>query len=545
MPPRRKEDSIDYTTETMLSIIQSGLDRQVVSPNALGYQPHAVQEKFHRDMARRRLYIGGNQSGKTTAGIIEDIWWATKRHPYRKIPDDIKIRGRVIGRDFDVLKYTIQETIRRWVVPSDLIGGSWEDSYSAQFKTLTFANGSTIQFKTYDQEILQHAGPSLHFIHFDEPPPKGLYGENAVRVVARYADFPSSGSWWMTYTPVFGMDWTYTDLYKPAKLDPVGTGISVFEADMDDNPYLTEEAKSDVLKGLDEQEAGIRKTGKYVQIGGAVFKEFDPEIHCISQEELVKLWGNTSKPPADWTIYWSIDHGLNAPTAILWHAVGPSGSNMVITFFEIYQRETLIKDHAAQVIKFEADNKLKVNIRTGDPAMRQRSGITGTSVIQEYAKHGIYINVESVPSDRTIGVDRMRQYLRVNSTNGKPAWRILGDPRGAYGCPNLVSELTNLHWKTYSSVKTRFDNNPLEQIHKKDDHAFDSAKYFFTFLPDIFPRAVDPEEELDLGPAGNLGNTYKSLGGPVGKIPRPIINNKGHSMNGWTVRDTLGLEELD
>ena len=70
-----------------------------VRPNLNRYKPHQKQIDFAADQHKHRLYVGGNRSGKTVAGVIEDIRYLKGEHPYRKVPEG-PIRGRVVGVDF-------------------------------------------------------------------------------------------------------------------------------------------------------------------------------------------------------------------------------------------------------------------------------------------------------------------------------------------------------------------------------------------------------------------------------------------------------------
>jgi hypothetical protein len=45
--------------------------------------------------------------------------------------------------------------------------------------------------------------------------------------------------------------------------------------------------------------------------------------------------------------------------------------------------------------------------------------------------------------------------------------------------------MKKLRWGSYSSDKMAYDMNKQEVVHKKDDHAFDSARYFATTRPDL------------------------------------------------------------
>src|SRR4029079_2129673 len=98
-------------------------------PNVNGYKPHEKQLQFHASETKNRLFLGGNRSGKTTAGVIEDIWWAMGRHPYRQVPEP-PVRIRVVGTDFPngVEKILLPE-FQRWVPLTALKDASWERAY--------------------------------------------------------------------------------------------------------------------------------------------------------------------------------------------------------------------------------------------------------------------------------------------------------------------------------------------------------------------------------------------------------------------------------
>jgi hypothetical protein len=111
--------------------------------------------------------------------------------------------------------------------------------------------------------------------------------------------------------------------------------------------------------------------------------------------------------------------------------------------------------------------------------MKQHNGITGTSVLFEYANQDIIIGVEGIPKDESIGIDRMNSYLSVNPSTGAPFWEITQE------CPKHNWEFKKLAWKTYASAKLNDRNNLLEKVHDKDNHLFDAQKYFFTFMQDL------------------------------------------------------------
>jgi len=231
--------------------------------------------------------------------------------------------------------------------------------------------------------------------------------------------------------------------------------------------------------GMDKEERAIREKGDWVARSGLVFPTFSQNL----DQHLVDF--NASDIPKSWAVYASVDHGLNNPTAWLWHAVSPDGD--IVTFAEHYQAEMVVSEHAQIVKQRELSWGFKPDSveRMGDPAMRQRNGITGTSIIQEYALHGVYVNVEGIPHDVMIGIEKMQAYMRFRDDTrwgkNRPKWVV------GRNCPNLIREMKKLRWATYSSDKMAYSMNKQEVIHKKDDHAADSVRYFATTRPDLTP----------------------------------------------------------
>lgn len=494
MPPKNKKSQQPTSIAQLFTDAAKTLERSIKEPNIAMYKPHSKQVIFHSSPDYGRIYIGGNRTGKSYSAVVEDIWWATGTHPYRETPPP-PVRGRVVAVDYvKGVAQIILPLFKRLVLPSMLVNGSWEDSYSSGERVLTFANGSTIEFMSYEQETEKFAGTSRHFIHYDEEPPKNVYDECQMRIL------DTDGEFWISMTPVEGMTWLYETLYEKIAegsdteiLIPENAPVrqvtrspslemTCIEVDMDENPYLSERGKRRALNSAtDEESYQARKSGKFVQMQGLIFPEFDPEVHVIEPFIPDKRW--------DW--YMSIDHGWNNPTAILWHAVSPDGT--IYTFSEHYKSQMTIEQHATTIHMREAAWGKSPEIRTGDPAMKQTSGITATSIVTEYADRGIYLSLETVPRDVSIGLAKMHQYLRINPGTGKPKWYITAD------CVNFIREIKKLRYKTFASKKMEYNNNKQEQIHKKDDHACDSARYFSTFLPDLsMSEYEDPQFPVEL-----------------------------------------------
>lgn len=454
------------------------LQQSAYEPNLYDYVPSEKQLMFHKDPNPDRLYIGGNRSGKSLGSTIEAIWWLTHTHPYRKTPEG-PVRGRVVAVDFlNGVDKIILPLYKQWLPKSFLIDGSWEKSYSRERHVLTLNNGSFVEFMSQDQDLDKFAGSSRHFIHFDEECPKTVYQE----CIARLVD--TGGVWWMSQTPVQGMEWIYDDIYLPAKEGKKNIGI--VEAKMEDNPTLSKEAIARFVGELSEEERLIRTQGQYMHLGGAVFPDFSPSTHCIPR--------GTFEPTPEHRIIRTMDSGYTNPTVWLWLAVAPDGT--ITVFREHYAAKKNVAEHATIVNGITRDIERKygceVWLTTGDPAIKQTKEHTGTSILFEYSKHGIYISVDQIPTDRRIGLERIRQYLKINPKTGKP-WLMITDE-----CPNLIAELPKLKWKKWASTKIAEQHNKLEDIRDKDNHCYDALKYAMTFMDDLTPEQLSGREPSGL-----------------------------------------------
>lgn len=454
----------NFGTNELFRRIGEELNRQAVKPNINGYVPHDKQIDFHSSPAKTRLYIGGNRSGKSFGNVAECVYWLTKSHPYRKIPvgDYEATRGRINTVDFiNGADKILLPLFKQLVPPSFLKNGSWEDSYHRQSRVLTLNNDSFIEFLSYESDLDKFAGTSRHFVSYDEEPPEVIYTENKARLV------DTQGHQWFSMTPVEGMSWVYDEIYLKGR-DGV-PGYHNTEISMDENPYISKEAVNEFLDGLDENERKARGEGKFVEMGGLIYKSFDPKpggLHVIDREGL--RFSRTVP------IAISLDHGYNNPTAVLWHAILPE--SRVITFHEHYLSGATVREHAQEIHRFNRANGITPALLVADPSIRNVQPLSGTSIQQEYIKFGLPFTLAN--NDVKAGIERVAGYLKPRA-GGQPMWQCTRD------CTNLIKELGRYKWKTYTSKKLNARYNNWEEPHKLNDHAADSLRYFLMSRPDL------------------------------------------------------------
>jgi hypothetical protein len=262
-------------------------------------------------------------------------------------------------------------------------------------------------------------------------------------------------------TPVDGMSsWIYDDLYLAAKED---TDVKVVEVQMDDNPHVNWGDANVLLAGLTDEELEARKKGKFIQIGGLIYKMFDPNKHVIDEIHI----------PEDWLMVAGMDHGFSNATAWLWAGVNKDGR--VVVFDEYYKSGEIIRTHAEAVHERNKEHGRYPDYYVGDPSIRNVDPITGTSVLLEYIDYGIPIVLGN--NDQKAGINRVARYL--TGVNGVPQLLITRN------CTNLIREIARLRWAHWANKKSRDDKNKKEEQHKKDDHAADALRYLIASRPEL------------------------------------------------------------
>lgn len=450
------------------------------------YVPHEAQIEYHSSNAKEKIFIGGNRAGKTVGSVLEAIFRVTKTHPFRPELNEIAepIRGRYVAVSIEEgLNQIILPMFKQWMPRRFLVNDRWEDSYHTKSRKLNLKDGSFIEFMTYEQETEKFAGTSRHFTGFDEEPPELIWQECIMRLL------DTDGDWWIAMTPVEGVTWTYQQIVEPYKNGERPYTL-VQWVNTVDNPHIKLEAYERTMANFNEEDRAARSEGNYNYEKGLVYKKFNDDIHVLREQFNVRN-GN------GWYIYTSLDSGWRHPAAWLWHAVHESGR--IVTFHEIVKSEMSVEELAKEVNDYEAENKIDVHYRTGDPALLQTREHTGTSVLQEYAKHGIYLNVDGVPRGPNSvdnGINKVTTYLngrvKFYDSSGKvvvyPMYQVHED------CHKLIEEFKKYRWAKHVSRKVEKTKAPKKEPEKKDDDALDSLRYFVTTMDDLTPSKI---RELD------------------------------------------------
>jgi hypothetical protein len=189
-----------------------------------------------------------------------------------------------------------------------------------------------------------------------------------------------------------------------------------------------------------------------------------------------------------------LDHGLNAPTAVLWMAVDPNG--FAVVFDEHYKNEWSVKQHADFIKARIVEHGRYPDILVADPSIVNRNAQTMTSIQEEYQKYGLSFIKGN--NEVKAGIIRVKRYFNSDKYVAKrrtDAFSVPGDNfsrlRITPNCVNLIKELRAYRWKTYANKNLQYQNNPYDEPHKKDDHACDALRYMIMTRPDLAAATAD------------------------------------------------------
>ncbi len=276
------------------------------------YRPYAKQREFHETgaVARERLFMAGNQLGKTYSGAAEVAfhvtglypdWWTGYRfrRPTRWIvgSESAELTRKGIQR----LLLGSPEKREEWgtgaIPKSHVKGWSMKPGVPDAVSSITVKNEyggeSVIQFNSYDQGRTKWQADTLDGVWMDEEPPIDVYSEALTRTNA------TGGLLFITFTPLLGMSLVVKRFLKEK---PAGT--AVISMTIDDVEHYTPEQRAAIIAGYPEHEREARARGIPMMGSGQVF----PIAESAIRVEPFQI-------PPHWARINGIDFGIDHPAA--------------------------------------------------------------------------------------------------------------------------------------------------------------------------------------------------------------------------------------
>ena len=462
-----------------------------------------VQEDFVRiknargKTPRTKLFEAGNQSGKSTIGVAEDIAhsmgfrpWLEKNDPDYRIPVRVPNNGmvgcEVAGQS---LIQNIEPLFMRYI--PKYCSPEITRYSDGSMKSLTLAYdfegkpcGSTIHFRSYVQPAESYEGVVLDWIHWDEPPPRAIL--NAAERGKMSTNAPS----WLTMTPLkepYIYDIFTLHAFNAGGDDPEiaifrcstwencqdwckDCGLAIPENDpeklapgqmrpVDRCPgcgkvmgFMPRAGIDNYLKKItDPDEREAREEGKWKHLSGLVYKEFDPTIHCYQDFQI----------PPDWMRIEAVDPHDARPTRWLFGAVSPE--EIVVNgkpANRIYWYTYLLASGTIQAIARSVKVK-RAEHNYKEPEMVILDAKFGAKSIKtqdeettwegELIKAGInnIVLSHSSPGDISLGHKRVKEYLapHFSTLRGTSFPGMMWAREGCKGDRGPIQDIRNYSWK--------------------------------------------------------------------------------------------------
>jgi len=347
-----------------------------------------------------------SNSGKTSAGVMEDILHFTGEYPEwypkknrRRQPS----KGRICVEDFkkgalDIIEPKLKEWCPGWA----RMRKTRDKTTGALVRVEHPDTGSFFDVMTYRQPTDLHEGADLDYVHFDEPPPRDKFIASARGLIDR------GGLCYITCTLV-KEPWIVQDMFEPWQRGD--KDVAFFFVETDDNVrerdgYLNQADIDDYFKFLDEGEAEVRRGGRFGKLNGKILRKFSRKAHTVLLE------GPHVIPP-HWQRYCVMDPHDSKPTYVAWVALSPPTP----VSFAIWYREAMFGDmivpQIAQAIK-DVERGESIFLRIIDPNKGRTPSVqTGLTMMQSYAKHDLYFIDGN--DDLKTGHEEMRRWFHYDT----------------------------------------------------------------------------------------------------------------------------------
>lgn len=326
------------------------LDRRRRTNLLSAYKPYSKQVEFHEagKQYRERLFMAGNQLGKTLSGAAEASmhltgrypdWWTGRRferpivmiagsESYELTRDGVQrllVGPPMTEEDWGtgyIPKAAIIETTRRSGVSGAL------DSVTVRHVS---GGTSTLLLKAYEQGRGKWQANTVDYIWFDEEPPEDVYFEGITRTNA------TGGSIAVTFTPLKGMSSVVARYILEHSEDRTVVTMTIEDAD-----HYTPEERAKIIASYPAHERDARTKGVPSLGSGRIFPVLEENI-VVDPFEIPRHWAQIG----------GLDFGWDHPTAGARLAWDRDNDVMYVTR-DYRQREATPIIHAAALKPWDA-----------------------------------------------------------------------------------------------------------------------------------------------------------------------------------------------
>lgn len=384
---------------------------------AITFTPHEAQQKILDSEAEQILAVAGHRSGKTSVGAV---WFI--REISEDIKKGIKADYLVLGPTYRILNQsTLRTLFTYW--PKGL------GTYKKQDSVISLANGGVVWIRSADKPDAVE-GLTAKKAWMDEAAlcNETTYDKVCQRLVQKAGQ--PKGRLLMTTTPYGSpQSWMNTRLIEQRKFLP---WLFYINFSMADNPYIDravyDRAKATMNESLFQRDF----EGRFVQIEGLIYPEFNRLDHVCAPFDL----------PAHWPKWSGLDYGWSDPTSILGITFDPESKKFYI-FTQFYKNRQL----AEKIGLFLNSNKFTYTL--WDPA-----AVAVMNEVRAVCK----LRMEQADNSVDVGIQRITKLLKENRVTFFDT------------CEDLIREMEGYCYEKSGSAKPGHDNS----------HSPDALRYGFS-----------------------------------------------------------------
>ena len=404
------------------------------------YPLQRKQEQFSNTFAKFRLYGGAKGGGKSYAMRAECV---------RQALSCDNVKGLVLRKTFpEVRKNTLNP------MKAELRAKKLEYRYNGQDKTLSFHNGSTIEFSycRNEADVLRYQGLEYDFIcieeltHWEEDHFKVLKGclrSPRSNITPNFFASTNPGGIGHAWVRRLWVNRNFTENENPEDYAFISANVYDNAVLMDSQPDYEKE-----LKDLPEAKREAYLYGNWDVFEGQYYPEFRRDLRVIEPyyPEMRHLEQRMI----------AMDYGFSAPSAVLWLAKDTQGD--IFVYRELYVTQKTYSQLARLILAVMSDKEaIEISKIIVDPAaLNKRSGSNSSTLKKDFEKIIKNTKIIAGQNERLDGWMNIRQHLISNKI------------KFTKNCKNLIRTLPELI----------YDKTNVEDCDtNKEDHAPDALRY--------------------------------------------------------------------
>ncbi|MBL0848957.1 MAG: DNA packaging protein [Candidatus Liberibacter ctenarytainae] len=405
------------------------------------YQPYAKQKIFHHmgKIARERLFMAGNQLGKTLAGAAEAAMHLTGCYPswwqgHRFSSPIVMIAGSV---SYELTRDGIQRLLLgepmslhqkgSGMIPAHAIVKTTRCAHIAgTCNTVTvrhIAGGTSVLFlKAYEQGREKWQANTADYVWFDEEPPEDVYFEGLTRVNA------TQGLVVVTLTPLKGRS-SIIEHY----LSSLSNDRQVIRMTLEETPHYTVQERERIINSYPIHEREARTKGEPMLGSGRIFPVIEEDI-TIAPFDI----------PSHWLHIGGMDFGWHHPFAAV-HLVWNRDSDVIYVIKNYRCREQTPIFHVAALKNW---GKWLPWAWPHDGLQHDKG--SGEQLAAQYQKQGLKIIKECATfEDGSNGVEAGLSDMLDRMRSGR--WKVFSD------CQDWLEEFRQYHRREGRVIKEKDD----------------------------------------------------------------------------------------